>query len=217
MNLILLSKKTDKLNKMLDQKIRSDFLEKKSKAVYLSLGNKINDKDYDLTSTFLKKYGIQILNLVDINNPNLMKVKKSILEHSVVYIPSVNPIEAINNLKKFNLKNTLNEFFDNGGKVIVEGMSCVLFSDGMEIFDELILKSDKEVNKGLGIIGFNCIPNWNEYKAQLCNIVDSSRKYEGVYYGVNDGNGIEINDDDVIFYGDIIKIEDGSFDVFKGL
>ena len=40
MNLILLSKKTDKLNKMLDQKIRSDFLEKKSKAVYLSLGNK---------------------------------------------------------------------------------------------------------------------------------------------------------------------------------
>lgn len=217
MNLILLSNKTDSLNKMLDKKMRSDFLEKKSKAVYLSLGNKVNDTDFDLTAAFLKKYGIQSLDLVDINNPNLMKVKNSILEHGIVYIPSVNPIEAMNNLRNFNLKNTLNEFFDNGGKVIVEGMSCVLFSYGMEIFDELLLKSDKKINKGLGIIDFNCIPNWNEYKSQLCNVVDSSRKYEGIYYGVNDGNGIEIKNDDIIFYGDIIKIKDGSFDVFKGL
>lgn len=217
MRLVLFSKQMDdKFNKM-NLELKSYFETHKNDIAYLSLEETHNKVDYDKKISYYKGLGVGYVDVIRIQHMKHSEINDEILKYKYIHIPDVKLKEALKSIGEFDLNKTLKEFFNNGGTVIAEGEAGALLSCSATCYNLLVSETKEEKSKAIGILNFEFIPHWNNIKDKLCNFIDYSRINKGITYAVSDGNGIIVKDDEVEFYGDIIKIENGMFKLFKGI
>lgn len=216
MRVVLFSKQVDDKSNRLNLELKGHLEEHKESIVYLSLEQTYNKSEYDKKLSYYRSLGIGYLDVLRIQDMDRDKIRKKILEYKYIHIPDVKLEEAVKSIGKFDLYEALKEFSNNGGTVIAEGEAGVLLSCNSKSYNLLVSQNEEENFKALGILDFDFIPHWNQIKNKLCGFIDCSKLNKGISYAVSDGSGIIVNDDKIEFYGDIIKIENGDFKLFKG-
>ena len=68
----------------------------------------------------------------------------------------------------------------------------------------------------LGLVDFDFFPHLNHDRENfLSDIIVYSKVHDSVIYACNDGDGIIVNGDDLEFFGEVLRIENGIVSVVR--
>lgn len=185
----------------------------------LSLGYipSTGDKDrkyFSNIKAFYKSYGIQEFIFFDLDEEYDESKVDDLLSCDVIHISGGDPIFLLNNIKKRNFKPVLKKYADNGIIIGVSGGACniggniSLFKLFTSNLDEA-LSSRCQLNS-LGLVDFEFLPHYNRWNKEFKdNVKEYSKRTGSTIYACNDGDGVIVNDGEIEFVGNIIKIIDG--------
>jgi len=172
-----------------------------------------SDRSYfNKTKEFYNKLGINLVHYFDLDKEYNEENEKWLFNCDVIHLSSGNTYRFLSNLKKRNMISKLIKYSNHGG--ILVGVSA-----GMHIMCNKISSAqfgdENDINiqdlTGLGLIDFEVIPHFNKKK----NIIEDIKKYSKenyiTIYTVEDGNGIIIEDNSILYFGNIGKIENDKY------
>lgn len=204
-----------KNNTLIDEASMKLFISSSPRIAYIPSKSDKDRKYYQQKCEWYKQFGITKLKYFDIDNEYNNNMNDDLFKYDGIFLSGGDTFHFLNNLKKRDFLTKLKNYVDNGGVLIGVSAGSILMSKTIEIemiqHPHLIGKSDYSA---LDLVDFDFFPHfdWNQ-DVNLHNVIDFSKRRDSVIYCCNDGDGIIINGEQVEFFGEILKVENGTVSV----
>ncbi len=213
MKLLFYSKLNPEINLNEFERMNSKLLEligtTRCKVGYLASQKDPSRTYFSKALEFYLKIGIKDITYFDLENEYDDNYINRLFECDIIHLSSGNTYCFLKNLKNRNLLDKLKSYakndgimvgFSAGGHILCKDISASKFGDNNT--DNL-----QDLNS-LGLVDFKVIPHWNKKKNKLEDIKLLSRKEKSTIYLIEDGCGIVIDNNQVYFYGEILKVSE---------
>lgn len=158
-----------------------------------------------------QQFGISNLLYFDIDQEYDDKKLNQLLHCDGIFLSGGNTYYFLNSLKKRNFLPILRKYVEKGGILIGVSAGSRIMSKTINI--TTLLEEDNTNLKdysALGLINFEFFPHLNHNeKKYLKKIVEYSKTNKSIIYACKDGDGIIINDNNMQFFGEVLKIDNG--------
>jgi len=208
--LVLLSGFTQKNNINLKMKMKEIFSGKEYTLSYIPSMTDKKLKHFETAKVELNEYGDFKYNYFDIDDFCDLKKIEKIFESDVIYLSGGNAYYFLNNLKKRYLITRLRRYIENGGCIIGLCAGAIMMSKDISAakFGSKDIVGLSNLSS-LDLVDFDFMPHWNKHSHYLNDLKEYSSSTGNTIYTCNDGDGIIVMNDKLLFYGDINMIKEG--------
>ena len=191
------------------------------KIAYIPSQSDLTRKYFNQKVEWYKQFGITDLFYFDLDQEYSEEKIPELLSCDGIFLSGGNTYYFLNSLKKRNFISTLTNYVSSGGVLIGVSAGSILMSKTIAItsVDDDLGGDQNTVGlrdfSALGLIDFEFFPH---YDPSNTIINDRLKEYSKVNKSViytcqNEGDGIIVEDDNVQFLGNILKIEDGNISI----
>ena len=187
------------------------FASKEPKIAYIPSQSDFEKKYFNEKVEWYKQFGITDLLYFDVDKEYDEGKMDELLSCNGIFLSGGNTYYFLNNLKNRNLLPILRDYVEKSGVLIGVSAGSIIMSPTINIttlHDENTIGLKDYFSLNLADFDFFPHLNWNK-EQYLRDIVEYSKTSKSVIYACNDGDGIIINDNDMQFFGEVLKIENG--------
>ena len=187
------------------------FASNEPKIAYIPSQSDFEKKYFNEKIEWYKQFGITDLLYFDVDKEYDEEKMDELLSCNGIFLSGGNTYYFLNNLKNRNLLPILRDYVEKSGVLIGVSAGSIIMSPTINIttlhdVNTIGLKDYSSLN----LVDFDFFPhlNWNK-EQHLRDIIKYSKMSKSVIYACNDGDGIIINNNDMQFFGEVLKIENG--------
>ena len=143
-----------------------------------------------------------------------------LLACDAIFLSGGNTYYFLNSLHKHNLIPVLQWFVEKGGVLLGVSAGSILMSKSIAIttIDEDIWGDQNTIGlqnlSSLGLNDFEFFPHFDKTDDEIIKrLKQYSKTSKLLIYACNDGDGIVINNENIQFFGEVMKIENGDIEV----
>ncbi len=116
----------------------------------------------------------------------------------------------LNNIRKRGFIEKLRDFTSRGGVLIGASAGSIIMTPNIDITELDHGHNTKKLEdmSALKLVDFEFFPHLDEINIK--EAINYSKKKRGIVYACEDGDGIIVNNEEVIFFGKVLKIEGGN-------
>lgn len=211
MKLVLYSDQSIEANKKVDIELLKLINKEKPHIGYIASGSDITRTYFNLKVEYYRNLGVDNILYFDLDVEFDESKIEDLFNCDAIHLPGGNTYWFLYNLKKRNFISKLQQFVSMGKVLIGISAGSILMSKNIDIaqFEDENVVSLKDTTS-LGLVDFEFLPHWNMYSSCLEDLKKYSLEKNNVIYACKDGDGIVVENNEIRFYGDIIKIINGS-------
>jgi dipeptidase E len=184
---------------------------------YIPSQSDLQRKYFNQKVEWYKQFGITDLLYFDVDKEYDEKKIDELLACDAIFLSGGNTYYFLNSLKKRNFLSVLRDYVKKGGVLIGVSAGSIIMSKTIDIttlHDENTIGL-KEYT-ALGLVDFEFFPHLDHNKKQfLENLKKYSIKSKSVIYACKDGDGIIVNDHEINFFGEVLKIKNGEISTLQ--
>jgi dipeptidase E len=209
--LVLYSDQMIEENKKIDMELLRLIDKEKPRIAYIASATDSTRKYYNQKLEYYKNLGVEHLLYFDLDKEYDETKVDEILSCDAIHLSGGNTYYFLNSLQKRNFIPVLQDYVLNGNVLIGISAGSILMSETIDIAqfgDDNFL--NLEDTHALGLVDFEFMPHWNKDFLFLEDVKNYSKINNKVIYACKDGDGIVIVNDEMKFFGEIIKLENGN-------
>jgi len=188
------------------------FASKNPKIAYIPSHSDDQEKTwFNKKVEWYKQFGITDLFYFDIDKEYDEGKKDKLLACDGIFLSGGNTYYFLNNLKNRNFLPILRDYVEKGGVLIGVSAGSIIMSQSIDI---ATLHDENTIGlkdySALGLVNFDFFPHLdNDREKYLKEIIKYSKTSKSVIYACKDGDGIIVEENNIQFFGEILKIENG--------
>ncbi|MBU4349236.1 Type 1 glutamine amidotransferase-like domain-containing protein [bacterium] len=189
-----------------------ELLGKKSpRLAYIPSQSDLQRRYFNEKVEWYKQFGITDLLYFDVDKEYDEKKIDKLLACDAIFLSGGNTYYFLNSLKKRKFLPKLREYVRTGGILIGVSAGSIMMSKTINI---TTLHNENTIGlkdyKALGLVDFEFFPHLDHnMKQYLEDLKKYSIKSNSIIYACKDGDGIIVNDDEIKFFGEVLKIKNG--------
>ncbi len=214
--LVLYSDQDNKNNEKVDAKLLSIIQVPSAKIAYIPSGGDKDRQYFQNICEHYKKLGFEDFLFFDLDDEYDPTKIDELLACHIIHLSAGDPIYFNQNIKRRNFVRVLRNFVDQGGILVGVSGGSLQLTKTVAIYKAFIgnldgiTYEDYEGLFGLNLVDFEFLPHFNRWNQGFIDKVKSySAKFSCLIFACRDGDGIVVNDTEIEFVGDIVKIENG--------
>ena len=178
---------------------------------YIPSQSDLQRKYFNQKVEWYKQFGITDLLYFDVDKGYDEKKIDELLACDAIFLSGGNTYYFLNSLKKREFLPKLREYVRTGGILIGVSAGSIIMSKTIDI---TTLHDENTIGlkdyKALGLVDFEFFPHLNHnMKQYLEDLKKYSIKSNSVIYACKDGDGIIVNNHEINFFGNVLKIQNG--------
>ena len=178
---------------------------------YIPSQSDLQRKYFNQKVEWYKQFGITDLLYFDVDKEYDERKIDELLACDAIFLSGGNTYYFLNSLKKRKFLPKLREYVRTGGILIGVSAGSIMMSKTINI---TTLHDKNTIGlkdyKALGLVDFEFFPHLDHnMKQYLEDLKKYSIESNSIIYACKDGDGIIINDNDMQFFGEVLKIENG--------
>ncbi|MGH4119162.1 Type 1 glutamine amidotransferase-like domain-containing protein [Clostridium sp.] len=207
--IVLYSDQIIKENRKVDYELLR-LLNKKNPSIgYIPSCSDLTRKYFNPKVKYYNELGISNIQYFDLDKEYDEIKINDIFKSDAIHLSGGNTFYFLYLLKKRNLVKSLQLYVEQGGILIGISAGGIILSKTIDMAqfgdEDIVGIADRS---SLGIVDFQFMPHWSDDEGikYLDLLKDYSKIKKTTIYACNDGDGIVIDDDDIKFIGNVIKI-----------
>lgn len=211
MKLVLYSDQSIEANKKIDIELLKLINKEKPHIGYIASGSDITRSYFSPKVEYYRKLGVDNILYFDLDVEFDESKIEDLFNCDAIHLLGGNTYWFLYNLKKRNFISLLQQFVAKGKVLVGISAGSILMSKNIDIaqFEDKNVVSLKDTTS-LGLVDFEFLPHWNMYSSCMEELKKYSQEKNNVIYACKDGDGIIVENNELRFFGDIIKITNGS-------
>ncbi len=192
------------------------FTSKSPKIAYIPAKSDIQRKYFNQKAAWYRQFGINDFLYFDIDQEYNEEKIPELLSCDAIFLSGGNTYYFLNSLKNRDFIKVINSFVEKGGILIGVSAGSILMSKTIAVtsIDDDIGGDENLVNlkdlSALGLNNFEFFPHFDKSNKEILKRLRGySKRNESVIYACNDGDGIIISNNNMQFFGEVLKIENG--------
>ena len=178
---------------------------------YIPSQSDLQRKYFNQKVEWYKQFGITDLLYFDVDKEYNEKKIDELLACDAIFLSGGNTYYFLNSLKKREFLPKLREYVRTGGILIGVSAGSIIMSKTIDI---TTLHDENTIGlkdyTALGLVDFEFFPHLDHnMKQYLEDLKKYSIKSNLVIYACKDGDGIIVNDYEIKFFGEVLKIKNG--------
>lgn len=208
--LVLYSDQMIKENKTIDEELLKLIGTENPSIGYIASAFDKDRKYNNQKVEYYQKLGVENLLYFDLDQEYDASKVDELFSYDAIHLSGGNTYYFLHSLQKRKFIPLLQKYVSNGKVLIGISAGSILMSETIDIaqFNDDNFLNLKDTHS-LGLVNFEFFPHWNKDYIHLDEIKNYSKIHKKIVYACKDGEGIVIEDEDVRFFGDILKIENG--------
>ncbi len=193
---------------------------KKPKIAFIPSQSDLTRKYFNQTSQWYKQFGVDEMLYFDIDRKYNEEKMPELLSCDAIFLSGGNTYYFLNSLKNRNLIPVLRGFVEKGGVLIGVSAGSIMMSQTIAVttIDADIGGDQNTVGleefSALELNEFEFFPHFDIDDGEILKRLKEYSKSSGsVVYACKDGGGIVVDGDNMQFFGEVLKIEDGKITV----
>ena len=188
------------------------FTSKNPKIAYIPSQSDDQEKTwFKKKAEWYKQFGITDLFYFDVDKKYDEEKINELLSCDGIFLSGGNTYYFLNSLKKRNFLQLLQDYVEKGGVLIGVSAGSIIMSKTINI---TTLHDENTIGlknySALGLVNFDFFPHLDHDKEKyLKEIVEYSKTSKSVIYACKDGDGIIVEGNNMQFFGEVLKIENG--------
>ncbi|MBU4510342.1 Type 1 glutamine amidotransferase-like domain-containing protein [bacterium] len=189
-----------------------ELLGKKSpRLAYIPSQSDLQRRYFNEKVEWYKQFGITDMLYFDVDKEYDERKIDELLACDAIFLSGGNTYYFLNSLKKRKFLPKLREYVRTGGILIGVSAGSIMMSKTINI---TTLHNENTIGlkdyKALGLVDFEFFPHLDHnMKQYLEDLKKYSIKSNSIIYACKDGDGIIVNDDEIKFFGEVLKIKNG--------
>ncbi|MFH1315847.1 MAG: Type 1 glutamine amidotransferase-like domain-containing protein [Candidatus Uhrbacteria bacterium] len=199
-----------------DEAFLKFFGDSKPKIAYIPSQSDLTRKYFNQKVEWYKQFDITDLLYFDIDQEYNEEKISELLSCDAIFLSGGNTYYFLNSLKNRNFIPILKNFVEKGGVLIGVSAGSIIMSKTISVtsIDDDIGGDQNTVGiKDFSALGFNdfeFFPHFDINNIEIARrLKEYSKKSKSVIYACKDGDGIIVEDNNMQFFGDVLKIENG--------
>ena len=181
------------------------------KLAYIPSQSDLQKKYFNQKVEWYKQFGITDLLYFDVDKEYDEKKIEELLACDAILLSGGNTYYFLNSLKKREFLPKLREYVRTGGILIGVSAGSIIMSKTIDI---TTLHDENNIGlkdyTALGLVDFEFFPHLDHnMKQYLEDLKKYSIKSNSVIYACKDGDGIIVNNHEIKFFGEVMKIKNG--------
>jgi len=198
-------------HKKVDLAFMELLCKKGPRLAYIPSQSDLQRKYFNQKVEWYKKFGITDLLYFDVDKEYDERKIDELLACDAIFLSGGNTYYFLNTLKKRKFLPILIEYVWKGGILIGVSAGSIIMSKKINI---TTLHDENTIGlkdyTALGLVDFEFFPHLGHNMKQfLENLKKYSIKSNSVIYACKDGDGIIVNDHEIKFFGEVLKIKNG--------
>lgn len=199
-----------------DEVFLNFFENKKPKIAYIPSKSDLTRKYFNKKVEWYKQFGINDFLYFDIDQEYNEEKIPELISCDAIFLSGGNTYYFLNSMKNRNFLPVLKNYVKKGGILIGVSAGSIIMSKTIAISsvaddmaDEQNLVGLKDFS-ALGLINFEFYPHFDINNVEITKkLKEYSRTSNSIIYACKDGDGIIVNGEDIQFFGEVIKIQNG--------
>jgi dipeptidase E len=189
-----------------------ELLDKKGpRLAYIPAQSDLQKKYFNQKVEWYKQFGITDLLYFDVDKEYDERKIDELLACDAIFLSGGNTYYFLNSLKKRNFLSVLRDYVKKGGVLIGVSAGSIIMSKTIDI---TTLHDENTIGlknyTALSLVDFEFFPHLDHnMKQYLEDLKKYSIKSKSVIYACKDGDGIIVNDHEIKFFGEVLKIKNG--------
>jgi dipeptidase E len=189
-----------------------ELLDKKGpRLAYIPAQSDLQKKYFNQKVEWYKQFGITDLLYFDVDKEYNERKIDELLACDAIFLSGGNTYYFLNSLKKRNFLSVLRDYVKKGGVLIGVSAGSIIMSKTIDI---TTLHDENTIGlknyTALSLVDFEFFPHLDHnMKQYLEDLKKYSIKSKSVIYACKDGDGIIVNDHEIKFFGEVLKIKNG--------
>lgn len=192
------------------------FGDKKPKIAYIPSQSDLQRKYFNQKVDWYKQFGITDLLYFDLDQEYNEEKIPELLSCDAIFLSGGNTYYFLNSLKNRNFITVIKNFVEKGGVLIGVSAGSTIMSKTIAVMsiDEDIGGDQNTVGlkdfSALGLNEFEFFPHFDINNDEITKrLKEYSKTSKSVIYACKDGDGIIVDDNNMQFFGEVLKIENG--------
>ncbi len=187
------------------------FDSQKPKIAYIPSQSDLQRKYFNQKVEWYKQFGIDDLLYFDIDKEYEGGKLNELLSSDGIFLSGGDTYYFLNSLKKRNFLQVLQDYVERGGGLIGVSAGSIIMSKTIYITTlHDVNTTELRDYSSLGLVDFDFFPHLeHDQENYLKDIREYSKKSKSVIYACKDGDGIIIDGDNIQFFGEVLKIQNG--------
>lgn len=199
-----------------DEAFLKFFGDSKPKIAYIPSQSDLTRKYFNQKVEWYKQFGITDLLYFDIDQKYNEEKIPELLSCDAIFLSGGNTYYFLNSLKNRNFIPILNSFVEKGGVLIGVSAGSIIMSKTIAVtsIDDDIGGDQNTIGlkdfSALELNDFEFFPHFDINNIEVTKrLKEYSKTSKSVIYACKDGDGIIIDNDNMQFFGEVLKIENG--------
>ncbi len=188
------------------------FFDFKPKIAYIPSQSDLDRKYFNKKVKWYKQFGINDLFYFDLDKEFKKEKIKELLSCNAIHLSGGDVFCFLNNIKKRGFVSLLRDYVEKGGVLIGVSAGSIIMSEVVDIaalYDKESMIHLEDYSS-LGLVDFEFFPHLNRNREKyLKDLIKYSKSNDSVIYACSDGDGIIVDGEEIRFFGDVLKIENG--------
>ncbi len=192
------------------------FTSESPKIAYIPSQSDLQRKYFNQKVEWYKQFGITDLLYFDIDKEYNAEKIPELLSCDAIFLSGGNTYYFLNSLKNRNFIQVLKKFVEKGGILIGVSAGSILMSKTITVTSIVDDICDDQNSTGLKdfsaleLNDFEFFPHFDKSNNDIVKrLKEYSRTSKSIIYACKDGDGIIVEDDNMQFFGEVMKIENG--------
>ena len=214
--LVLYSDQGNKNNEKVDARLLRLVQKPNARVGYIPSGGDKERKYYQENCDYYKKLGFEDFFFFDLGDEYDGSKVDELFSCNIIHLSAGDPLYFLQNIKKRNFVDVLRHFVDQGGILVGVSGGSLQLTKTVAVYKSFIGDLDNITYEdyvglsALNLVDFEFLPHYNRWNQDFINTVKAySAKFASLIYACRDGDGILVNDNEIEFIGNIIRIENG--------
>ena len=187
------------------------FTSNNPKIAYIPSQSDIERKYFNEKVEWYKQFNITDLLYFDMDKEYDEGKMSELLSCAGIFLSGGNTYYFLNSLKNRNFLQILRDYVEKGGVLIGVSAGSMIMSQTIDI---TTLHDENTIGlkdySALGLVNFDFFPHLDHNeKKYLEEIIEYSKTSKSVIYACKDGDGIIVDGNNMQFFGEVLKIENG--------
>lgn len=199
-----------------DEALIKLFASKSPKIAYIPSQSDLQRKYFNQKVEWYKQFDITDLLYFDIDQEYNEEKIPELLSCDAIFLSGGNTYYFLNSLKNRNFIPVIKDFIEKGGILIGVSAGSILMSKTIAVtsIDDDIGGDQNLVNlkdfSALGLNNFEFFPHFDKNNDEIVQrLKEYSKTNKSVIYACKDGDGIIVENNNMQFFGEVLKIKDG--------